>query len=269
MNSDKKTSKKSSPKSVGDMLKTAREAVGQDVAFVSNALRIREDHLVALEENDIQALPAQAYAIGFIRTYATYLELDCDSLIELYKDQAGRASGVRLDFPVMKDKSELPSTALVIGLLVVVAAAYLFWAFLMTAEEEMIEKAAPQNNASVQVETPKPTTQNVTPAHIPTEEAGEAAPVQAERLSNFAIVARGETWMRVENDKGRILFSSIVLAGERFEFPEGDSFRLATRNAGLLDYVHGDKVIAPVGASGQILTRHRINVPRLISGFNN
>ena len=269
MNSDKKSSKKSSPKNVGDMLKTAREAVGQDVAFVSNALRIREDHLVALEENDIQALPAQAYAIGFIRTYAAYLELDSDRLIALYKEQAGRAGGIRLDFPIMKDKGELPSTALVIGLLAVVLAAYLFWAFLITAEEEMIEKTTPQNNVSVPVETPKPKAENVTPAPIPTQEASEAAPVQAERLSNFAIVARGETWMRVENAKGRILFSSIVLAGERFEFPEGDSFRLATRNAGLLDYVHGEKVIAPVGASGQILTRHRIDVPRLISGFHN
>lgn len=302
-------------KTVGQMLQEAREAHGQDIGFVSSALRIRDVHLIALEANDTEALPAQAYAVGFIRTYAGYLGLESDILINLYKNQTDRSAGVDLDFPLMDETRELPSTALVVGLLVVVIVIYLFWAFLITAEEEMIEKASfqeekivtqaseekLQQDISVEADraiqesdaenrlfnerfslssdlddevSPISTLPKIDVTALPSldstvsDKINSVASVENQR-PRVSIRARGETWMRIENADGKILFTSIIRDGERFEFPDGDIFKLATRNAGVLDYVIGDVVIAPVGAYGRVLSRHKIDIPTLSDGFDN
>ena len=52
---------------------------------VSALLRIREAHLEAIELEDFEQLPGNVYAIGFIRTYAQYLELNESDLIMRFK----------------------------------------------------------------------------------------------------------------------------------------------------------------------------------------
>ena len=61
---------------VGQDLRAARLRRGDDLATVSKALKIRKDHLEALEEDRFDALPGRTYAIGFVRSYADYLGLD-------------------------------------------------------------------------------------------------------------------------------------------------------------------------------------------------
>ena len=55
---------------VGQELRAARLRRGDDLATVSRALKIRKDHLEAVEEDDIESLPGKTYAIGFVRSYA-------------------------------------------------------------------------------------------------------------------------------------------------------------------------------------------------------
>src|SRR5215468_8735864 len=76
---------------VGQDLRAARLRRGDDLAAVSKALKIRKDHLEALEEDRIEALPGRTYAVGFVRTYADYLGLDSVQCVERYKAEiAGR-----------------------------------------------------------------------------------------------------------------------------------------------------------------------------------
>lgn len=76
---------------VGQDLRTARLRRGDDLATVSRALKIRKDHLEALEEDRIEALPGRTYAVGFIRSYADYLGLDSVQCVERFKAEiAGR-----------------------------------------------------------------------------------------------------------------------------------------------------------------------------------
>src|ERR1700691_1260977 len=76
---------------VGQDLRAARLRRGDDLATVSKALKIRKDHLEALEEDRIEALPGRTYAVGFVRTYADYLGLEAPHAFERSKSQtAGR-----------------------------------------------------------------------------------------------------------------------------------------------------------------------------------
>jgi cytoskeleton protein RodZ len=76
---------------VGQDLRTARLRRGEDLATVSRALKIRKEHLDAVEEDRIESLPGKTYAIGFVRSYAGYLGLDVTAMVARFKEEiAGR-----------------------------------------------------------------------------------------------------------------------------------------------------------------------------------
>jgi len=77
---------------VGQDLRAARLRRGDDLATVSGVLKIRKDHLDALEEDRLDALPGRTYAVGFVRSYADYLGLDAVQCVERFKAEiAGRS----------------------------------------------------------------------------------------------------------------------------------------------------------------------------------
>jgi len=88
---------------VGAKLRAAREAADLSLEDVAQKTRIRESHLTALESLDMTALPGRAYAIGFLRAYAEFLDLDADDCIKRFKvETAARSAAApeaRYEFP--------------------------------------------------------------------------------------------------------------------------------------------------------------------------
>src|SRR3954469_1551440 len=77
---------------VGQDLRAARLRRGDEIAQVSRALKIRKDHLEALEEDRLEDLPGKTYAIGFVRSYARHLGMDSAVYVERFKQEiSGRA----------------------------------------------------------------------------------------------------------------------------------------------------------------------------------
>ncbi|MGB1550592.1 MAG: DUF4115 domain-containing protein, partial [Parvibaculales bacterium] len=71
------------------------------------------------------------------------------------------------------------------------------------------------------------------------------------------IRATRRTWMRVESNEGRVLFSSIIRKGEGFTLAD-NAYTLATRDAGALEFFVNDVSVGSVGRRGQILTARKI-----------
>lgn len=61
---------------VGQLLKAAREEKNLSIQQVAIETRIRQLYIKAIEEGDLDSLPGEIYKIGFIKTYATFLNLD-------------------------------------------------------------------------------------------------------------------------------------------------------------------------------------------------
>src|ERR1043165_5707453 len=77
---------------IGQELRAARLRRGDEIAQVSRALKIRKDHLEALEGDRLEDLPGKTYAIGFVRSYARHLGLDAADYVErLKREISGRA----------------------------------------------------------------------------------------------------------------------------------------------------------------------------------
>lgn len=294
-------------KSVGSLLRQARLTQKGKLPEISENLRISHEHLKALEEDDVNGLPGLAYAVGFIRSYADHLGLDAEVLIAQYKSQtSGMSSG--LDFPITEEDYELPSFILVSGLVVVSTIAYLFWAFLIDAEEIVMDKtnsisayeetsdedvasaisqesseersmdrplmndeALPEETASL---ISQKTEQKESAIEEKTKPAGEeeiiaGAVVDMKPLPDIAapplyIRGLGQTWLRVTDEDGKVLYSSIILQGETFQLPPEGGIRLDTFDAGKLEYVYEDKTGPRLGKDGENLRGKAISVKSIL-----
>lgn len=67
---------------IGGKLKEAREARGLTVTDVANELKIRTCYVEAMEDNKFMDLPPDIYRFGFIRTYADFLEIDVEQVMQ-------------------------------------------------------------------------------------------------------------------------------------------------------------------------------------------
>lgn len=70
---------------VGQVLRDARTERGIELSEVERATKIRVKFLRAMEEDRWEALPAPAYARGFLSAYARFLGLDDQALVDQYR----------------------------------------------------------------------------------------------------------------------------------------------------------------------------------------
>lgn len=297
-------------KSVGSLLRQARLAQKGKLPEISENLRISHEHLKALEEDEVNGLPGLAYAVGFIRSYADYLGLDAEVLIAQYKSQtSGMSNG--LDFPITEEDYELPSFILVSGLVVVSTIAYLFWAFLIDAEEIMMDKTNSisayeetseedvasaisqesseersmdrplMNDEALPEETANLISQKTEQQEATIEEKTKLA--DEEEIIAGAIVdmkplpdisapplyirGLGQTWLRVTDVDGKVLYSSIILQGETFQLPPEGGIRIDTFDAGKLEYVYEGKTGPRLGKDGENLRGKAISVKSILNSI--
>ena len=70
---------------VGQILQATREERGTTINEIALQTNMGRKYLDALETDNYDVFPSQTHILGFIRNYATYLELDPDELIDIYK----------------------------------------------------------------------------------------------------------------------------------------------------------------------------------------
>ena len=83
--------------SVGQQLKNARESQGKSLEDVGSELKIRADHVVALEEGDFSKFDAPIFIRGFVRTYCRFLKIDHNALIVQLNQELGGTDSLASD----------------------------------------------------------------------------------------------------------------------------------------------------------------------------
>lgn len=72
-------------KTAGEILRGERARQKISIEKVASQLLIKKEHLQALEEGDWAKLPEPAYIKGFVKSYASLLEIDPDYLLALVR----------------------------------------------------------------------------------------------------------------------------------------------------------------------------------------
>ncbi len=117
--------------SIADTLRLARQELGQDLRTVAQVLCIRYTYLEAIEKGDFGSLPGTAYAIGFLRTYAEFVGLDGEQIVERFKHEVQGVEPVQeLVFPEPVGHNRIPGVAIVLISMLLLAMAYGGWFYL-------------------------------------------------------------------------------------------------------------------------------------------
>ena len=112
----------------GAELRAARERWGWELPDVAASLRIALSHLEALEDGRISALPGNAYAVGYVRSYAAILGLDAEEMVRRFKAEAAEVGRkTELTFPVPMPDRGLPAGAVMLVGLLLCVFAYVGW----------------------------------------------------------------------------------------------------------------------------------------------
>lgn len=166
---------------VGQELRAGRLRRGDDLATVSRDLKIRKDHLEAVEEDRLENLPGRTYAIGFVRSYAGYLGLDATEVVERYKQEiSGRHDDhMQTVAPMPDEQRRLPQGWRFVAGIVVLAVGYGVWHLLSAGSAPQAvpppPSLAPPKPAAVasapaapeQTATPSPAIDNSAAADAP------------------------------------------------------------------------------------------------------
>lgn len=108
--------------SLGDIFKNARMEKNLSLNDVADELKIRRFFLQSIENEKYEMLPGGVYTIGFIRSYAKYLGLNQDAIIEQLKE-LDFFGPVRLN--MVGDEHNFPSARYVSSNMVILGVAIL------------------------------------------------------------------------------------------------------------------------------------------------
>lgn len=248
---------------VGQDLRAARLRRGDDLATASKVLKIRKDHLEALEEDRLEALPGRTYAVGFVRSYADYLGLDAAQCVERFKAEiAGRSDSDHMPQVQVIDEDEnrrLPQGWKIVAGLVALLMLYGVYYLVSTASSMISQPATPPAPVAV---APKPIVARAVshpiappPAAIPTlsgQQAATAPPptaapatepplpagiVYGQQNANARVVLRAHqpTRILVQGAHGFVYFNRSLNPGDTFHVPNKTGVTLTTTNAGAVE----------------------------------
>ena len=65
----------------GEQLRECREARGITLSDLYHRIHIHPRYIEALESGDLTQMPGEAYALGFLRTYCQFLDLDPEPFV--------------------------------------------------------------------------------------------------------------------------------------------------------------------------------------------
>lgn len=135
---------------VGETLRRTRLAKKLELQDVAAYLCIRARFLEALENGNTKELPGDAYAQGFVRSYAAYLGLDADKTVAEYKrEMSGRVAEAEADAErIEESESETltPKPVVLILSLIVLITVFFVWKGFHT-NDPVVVVAAPEPEA--------------------------------------------------------------------------------------------------------------------------
>ncbi|TPW35736.1 helix-turn-helix domain-containing protein [Oecophyllibacter saccharovorans] len=116
---------------IGTLLRKRREELDWDIDEIAAHLKIRPVYLQALEEDAYEKLPERAYAVGYLKAYATLLGLDAGGLaVSFSRDALAKRAALQtpqLSFPEVPNERRFPLSVLLLLGAGVIGGAYGVW----------------------------------------------------------------------------------------------------------------------------------------------
>jgi cytoskeletal protein RodZ len=144
---------------LGEILAARRGERGLTIQQAAAATRIRAHYLSALESDELERLAAPVYAKGHLRTYARYLGLDPEPLVEMLHTKTQDPHRLlSIGKLAMRPRVVLTAPALAAAAMVLLAGAFsgYAWRQIQTDQRTAVTSPAAQLAAAAPPGTPRP-----------------------------------------------------------------------------------------------------------------
>lgn len=267
---------------VGEILRRTRVHYNQSLDDVEKNLRIRAEQIQAIEDNDIEKLPARVYAIGFVRSYSEYLGLDGGKMVELFKAQsAGHTTQPELHFPVAASESKAPPLWLAFLCLVVLGVVLTFWLGMRDQSREEVE-TIPEVPATMRAESieqeqsmaqepmgPPVPGDDATQSETPESEAAAAETPAEPAPKGITLNIKENSWVEIKDTaSGRTVLSRVLNAGEVYFVPDRDNLTMSIGNAQGVELEVNGKPLNSLGEKGQVIRNLPLNADGLLKRYS-
>ena len=105
--------------SIGEKLRQTRESKGYTLEQIARDTHIAKRFLEALEVEDFTVFPGEPYLIGFMRTYAEYLGLASQEIVNLYKNLKLQEQPAPIDELISRNAGRSPGRIIFIVVAIV------------------------------------------------------------------------------------------------------------------------------------------------------
>lgn len=252
-----------------DMLRNARTTGRRkrEIQTISKQLCIREEFLEALESGNYSQIPEPVYILGFARNYAIELGLDPDEIVAKIKQEMGASancSGATDDadtsacaMPSIKEESWYKLMFVkayqfvyqnwiwflggLVGLVIIILGVVLLSG---GDDTEALPKVAETNT---QVENVVAVIDDKEPAYK--HDVRERFGMDNRENANVILQATQESWVKVEDGRGKTVFSRVLVPGDVYYVPVGNKYKATFGNAGGIDIWVDGQLIPDVGAN--------------------
>jgi cytoskeleton protein RodZ len=277
---------------LGQILRQTREHMGFSIEAVAKKLCINKRQIEKLESEQ-EDLTCDVYTLGFLRSYAQFLNLNAGELIQQLRDKTTNIPLPHLDFPVPLPERGKPSCRVLYFSLFLLVAVILGYEWLeklqdsffsqrefvavepsTSLEHKISESVPPQvvEPVSQVVESlpadngistvtpidnpPSPVIPAVAQSPAPATESSPVSPTPEVPLlagQSVLLQAKEQTWIEVKNEKGEIVLSRLFSPNETFEFQSPQNLVLKTGNAGGVQLSSGDKSLSFPERRGEVI----------------
>lgn len=181
-------------KQTGQILKASREEQRITLNEVSMATKINLRLLTSIESGDTNSLPAKTFLRGFVQSYAAFLKLDVDKILQVFHEEMGTTLPVDDDempsqkieeksepakpLQLLQDRGIIPKIAAGAGILLLI--------FIIIGVKNIVEKyekegeVAPPPDNIQQLDNAEPVTPDLNPKKSSSSQEVEKPEVEAE-----------------------------------------------------------------------------------------
>lgn len=255
---------------VGAMLAEARAAAGRELADLARETRVPLRHLMAIEADDHEALPALPYALGFVKTFARSVGLNPEAVGAQFRAETRLTPHVPTP-PSLEplDEARLPSRGLAWAgaavLVLVIGGLGLYGSGVLDPAPD-----APANAPKVAAApaAPEPAAVPAGPAAA-TAAPSAAAPAAIPTAGQVVLTAREDVWVKIySRTTGKKAFQGLMVAGSIYKVPEDQGpLVLRAGRAGVIDVTVAGVKLPPLGGPVDTIDNVVLTAPALAERF--
>lgn len=251
-----------SERRLGEILRERRESLNLSIEEAAKATKLKKSTILALENGDYKELHEIVYIRGFLKVYASVLNLDYNKLSPILERELRLAGKLEEE----RDNRKLKPLLLLISIIVIIIVLILVivfrhvpLGFIVRREthtnkveiSQQIEESAkeePQPLEKLISEEPKPKEEKVTIKETPSEAIPEKREISIE------IKGLDYSWLRVIVD-GNKVFEGFLNNGDFYSWKGKEKIIIRTGNAGGISITVNRKDLGILGKKGEVLER--------------